>query len=229
MCIRDRSVTDLTSDESVSNSFAYPYEGHYLYSPVMNVESETNVIVRFQIALDGYPSPTGHYNGMSIEYNSDGGEWVTALNYEISAGGGTVDIYPRVESFYASMESTLQLRWETYGTNSYYIDAWHVDDVKVDVIPSISNVSIQSNNEDDTGVIVKEDDYLTILDSGAVLMRPRLDSSDASNSDDNSNASLLRGPVFSNDYDTPTPVVPGTIRRFSPPKNPRQAKIPTGK
>ena len=39
---------------SVSNSFAYPYEGHYLYSPVMNVESETNVIVRFQIALDGY-------------------------------------------------------------------------------------------------------------------------------------------------------------------------------
>ena len=45
---------------SVSNSFAYPYEGHYLYSPVMNVESETNVIVRFQIALDGYQSPTGH-------------------------------------------------------------------------------------------------------------------------------------------------------------------------
>ena len=134
---------------SVPNSFAYPYDGHYLYSPVMNVESETNVIVRFQIALDGYPSPSGHYNGMNIEYNSDGGEWVTALNYEISAGGGTVDIYPRVESFYASMENTLQLRWETYGTNSYYIDAWHVDDVKVDVIPSISNVSIQSNNEDD--------------------------------------------------------------------------------
>ena len=82
---------------SVSNSFAYPYEGHYLYSPVMNVESEANVIVRFQIALDGFPSPTGHYNGMNIEYNSDGGEWVTALNYEISAGGETVDIYPRVE------------------------------------------------------------------------------------------------------------------------------------
>ena len=69
------------------------------------------------------------------------------MNYEISAGGGTVDIYPRVESFYASMESTLQLRWETYGTNSYYIDAWHVDDVKVDVIPSITNVSIFSNKD----------------------------------------------------------------------------------
>ena len=134
---------------SVPNSFAYPYEGHYLYSPVMNVGSETNVIVRFQIALDGYQSPTGHYNGMNIEYKSDGGEWVTALNYEISAGGGTVDIYPRTESFYVSMESTLQLRWETYGTNSYYIDNWHVDDVKVDIIPSITNASIVSNNVDD--------------------------------------------------------------------------------
>ena len=135
---------------SVPNSFAYPYEGHYLYSPVMNVESETNVIVTFQIALDGYPAPSGHYNGMNIEYNSDSGEWVTALNYEISdADGGTVDIPPRVESFYASMENTLQLRWETYGTNSYYIDAWHVDDVKVDVIPSITNVSIVYNNVDD--------------------------------------------------------------------------------
>jgi len=134
---------------SVPNSFAYPYEGHYMYSPIISVESLTNVIIRFQIALDGYPSPTGHYNGMNIEYSSDGDTWVTALNYEISAGGGTVDIEPRVESFYASMEGTLQLRWETYGTNSYYIDAWHVDDVRVDIIPSITNVSIVSNNSDD--------------------------------------------------------------------------------
>ena len=134
---------------SVPISLAYPYEGHYLYSPVVSVESLTNVIIRFQIALDGYPSPTGHYNGMNIEYSSDGDEWVTALNYEISAGGGTVDIEPRVESFYASMEGTLQLRWETYGTNSYYIDAWHVDDVRVDIIPSITDVSIVSNNADD--------------------------------------------------------------------------------
>ena len=120
-----------------------------MYSPVVSVESLTNVIIRFQIALDGYPSPTGHYNGMNIEYSSDGDEWVTALNYEISASGGTVDIEPRVESFYASMEGTLQLRWETYGTNSYYIDAWHVDDVRVDIIPSITDVSIVSNNTDD--------------------------------------------------------------------------------
>ena len=62
---------------------------------------------------------------MNIEYQSDGGEWVTVLNYEISVSDPyeTVDIYPRVETFYASMETTLQLRWETYGTNSYYIDA----------------------------------------------------------------------------------------------------------
>ena len=70
---------------------------------------------------------------MNFEYSSDGDEWVNALNYEISADGETVDIYPRVESINASMESTLQLRWETYGTNSYYIDAWHIDDISVEV------------------------------------------------------------------------------------------------
>ena len=134
---------------SQPNTFNNPYEGHYLYSPQINVETETNVMVRFQIALDGYPSPSGHYNGMNIEYSSDGEAWVTALNYEISAGGGTVDINPRTETFYVSMEQTLQLRWETYGTNSYYIDNWHVDDVQIDVIPSITNATIASNNADD--------------------------------------------------------------------------------
>ena len=49
---------------SMWETFDNPYEEHYMYSPIINVESETNVIVRFQIALDGYPSPEGHYNGM---------------------------------------------------------------------------------------------------------------------------------------------------------------------
>ena len=102
---------------SVPNSFAYPYEGHYLYSPIIYVDSLTNAMISFQIAFDGYQSPTGHFNGINFEYSSDGDEWVTALNYEISADGETVDILPGVETFYASMETTLQLRWETYGTN----------------------------------------------------------------------------------------------------------------
>jgi len=135
-------------------TFDNPYEEHYMYSPIINVESETNVIVRFQIALDGYPSPEGHYNGMNVWYNSDGDDWIKVLNYEISsASGSTVDIYPRTESFYASIEQTLQLRWETYGTNSYYIDAWHIDNVRVDVIPSIQqngSATIFSNNTDDS-------------------------------------------------------------------------------
>ncbi len=97
---------------SQPNTFANPYDGHYMYSPIINVGTLTTVIIRFQIALDGYPSPAGHYNGMNIEYSSDGGDWVTALNYEISAGGGQVDIMPRTESFFASMDGTLQLRWE---------------------------------------------------------------------------------------------------------------------
>ena len=135
---------------SVSNSFAYPYEGHYMYSPVIYVDSHTNTMISFQIALDGYPSPTGHYNGINFEYSSDGDEWVTALNYEVSAGGGTVDIYPRVESFHVSMGTTLQLRWETYGTNSYYFDAWHIDDVDVSVRGCLPYINDQNVMEDET-------------------------------------------------------------------------------
>ncbi len=144
---------------SVPNSFDYPYEEHYLYSPIIYVDSPTNAIIRFQIALDGYPSPTGHFNGINFEYSSDGDEWVTALNYEISdADGGTVDIYPRVESFYASMDSTLQLRWETYGTNSYYIDAWHIDDISVIVDRCLTDIEDQYVQEDEILEIVIETD-----------------------------------------------------------------------
>ena len=125
------------------------YEGHYLYSPIINVDDSTYVLVRFQIALDGFPSPSDHYNGMKIEYSSDGGEWVTVLSYEIYGGGALVDINPRTESFYAEMGQSLQIRWEAYGTNSWYIDNWHVDNVTVDEVPSIGQASIASNNADD--------------------------------------------------------------------------------
>ena len=134
---------------STPNTFANEFSGHYLYSPIISTNDSTYVIVRFQISLDGYPSPSGHYNGMNVEYSSDGGDWVGVLNYEISAGGGTVDILPRTESFYAVMGQTLQIRWETYGSNSYYIDNWHIDNVKVDVIQEIGQATIYSNNEDD--------------------------------------------------------------------------------
>ena len=129
-------------------SYDHPYSGHYMYSPIINVGDTTNVIVRFQIALDGFPSDV-HYNGMNIEYNSDGTNWIRVLNYEISSGSGDqVDIFPRTESFYATMGQTLQIRWETYGSNSYYIDNWHVDNVRVDVVQSIAEASIFSSNED---------------------------------------------------------------------------------
>ena len=135
---------------SVPNSFAYAYEGHYMYSPIIYVDSLTNAMISFLIAFDGYQSPAGHFNGINFEYSSDGDEWVTALNYVISADGETVDIYPRVETFYASMETTLQLRWETYGTNSYYIDAWHIDDVDVSVRECLTYINDQDVLEDET-------------------------------------------------------------------------------
>ena len=126
------------------------YSGHYMYSDEINVSDTTNVLVRFKIALDGFPTPTGHYNGMRVAYKSDDQDWTTVLSYQISAeSGATVDINPRVETFYAKMGQTLQLRWEAFGTNSYHIDAWHIDDIEVITIPTISNVSISSNNVDD--------------------------------------------------------------------------------
>ena len=136
------------------NTFENDYEEHYMYSPVYNVDEFKNVIVRFQIALDGYPAPVGHYNGMNVSYSVDGNAWVTVLNYEINSAseGDQVDIDPVTESFYASMEESIQLRWEAYGSNSYYIDAWHIDNVRIDVIPTIDQdgyARIFSSNGDD--------------------------------------------------------------------------------
>ena len=47
------------------------------------------------------------------------------------------------------MDSTLQLRWETYGTNSYYIDAWHIDDISVIVDRCLTDIEDQYVQEDD--------------------------------------------------------------------------------
>lgn len=136
-----------------SSGFA-DYSEHYLYSEIINVSDPTYALVQFQIALDGYSTPPNHYNGMKVEYSSDGNSWFTVLEYQISnASGATVDILPRTDEFYVTMDNTLQIRWETYGTNSYHIDRWHIDNVKVTAIPSIDqngSATISSNNLDDS-------------------------------------------------------------------------------
>ena len=91
---------------------------------------------------------------MKVEYKSDDDEWVSVLDYQISAGAGAeaVNIDPRVDNFYVTMNESLQLRWEAYGTNVWWINRWHIDDVKVISIPSIEQdgaATISSNNSDD--------------------------------------------------------------------------------
>ena len=136
-----------------SSGFA-DYSEHYLYSEIITVSDPTYALVQFQIALDGYTTPPNHYNGLKAEYSSDGNSWFTVLEYQISnASGATVDILPRTDDFYVTMDNTLQIRWETYGTNSYHIDRWHIDNVKVTAIPSIAqdgSATISSNNSDDS-------------------------------------------------------------------------------
>ena len=118
------------------------------------------------MAFDGFPSPEGHYNGMNVEYSSDGTNWIRVLNYEISsAGGDQVDIFPRTESFYATMGQTLQIRWETYGTNSYYIDNWHIDDISVEVSEIYYEGPVwhvSNEGSDETGDGSEDNPYATI-------------------------------------------------------------------
>ncbi|MEC9307223.1 MAG: hypothetical protein VX957_02475, partial [Candidatus Neomarinimicrobiota bacterium] len=127
-----------------SSSGSDPYD-HYMLSPNITLEGESTVLVQFDFALDGWPS-TEHTNGMIIEYNSGSG-WVPVLSYEISpADGSTVDIPRRMESFYADINGSVQLRFHAYGTNSYYIDAWIFDNIEILTVPQLSNISISSNN-----------------------------------------------------------------------------------
>ena len=141
------------SSGSVINAYS-----NYLYSKIIEVDEPTYVQVQFRKALDGYNQSYGHYNGMRVEYRIDGGGWNTVLDFRITdvSGSGAAsipDLDPVLEYFYVEMDQTLQIRWDAYGSNSYYIDRWHIDDVKVTAIPSIEqdgSATIYSDNVDDT-------------------------------------------------------------------------------
>ena len=84
------------------------------------------------------------------------------LKYEIGPGSGFVEINFRTESFTTAVENgTLQLRWTAYGTDSFYIDAWILDNIKVISLPKLSYVHIESNNTTDNQTAI-EDDLVTL-------------------------------------------------------------------
>ena len=99
------------------------------YSPSINVGENDAVMVELDIALKYYNN-SDHTNGMIVEANGGDG-WLEMLNFEIGPEN-FVEIDYRTESFNVSItDDTLQLRFKAYGTDSYYIDGWVIDNIKV--------------------------------------------------------------------------------------------------
>ena len=133
-----------------------PYS-HEMLSPSIDVSGNTSVLVFFDIALDFWGA-SNFTNGMTISYNG-GSDWVDILNYEISPGAGFVEINRRTESFIAEVlsGSSIQIKFTAYGTNSYYIDDWFIDNVQVVSAPKLNIVSISSSNDNSqTGIVGDE-------------------------------------------------------------------------
>ena len=125
----------------------YNFE-HNLVSPPIDVGENTSVLIEFYFALDFWAD--GDLNGLSISY--DGGEgWQEVLNYAIGPG---LEIqnnpWASIESFTADVldGSDLKLRWTAYGVDSWAIDGWMVDNIKILTLPQMESVSIASTNED---------------------------------------------------------------------------------
>ena len=146
-----------------------------LQSPDINVGNNTAVMVEFTFSLDYWDSPTAHINGMIIE--ADGGSgWSEMLKYEVGGlgAGDDFDATLKTETFIVSTESgVLKLRWKAYGTDSYFIDAWVIDNIKVITLPKLSYVHIESNNTTDNQSAVENDEVtLTFTSEQSLLTLP---------------------------------------------------------
>ena len=146
-----------------------------LQSPDINVGDNTAVMVEFTFSLDYWDNPTAHINGMVIE--ADGGSgWSEMLKYEVGGvgAGDDFDASLKTETFIASTESgILKLRWRAYGTDSYFIDAWIIDNIKVITLPKLSYVHIESNNASNNQSAIEDDQVtLTFTSEQSLLTLP---------------------------------------------------------
>jgi len=143
-----------------------------LQSPDIDVGDNSAVMVEFTIALDYWTEPTAHINGMVIE--ADGGSgWSEMLKYEVGGlgAGNNFDTSLRTESFVVDIQSgVLKIRWRAYGTDSYYLDAWIIDNIKVITLPKLSYVHIESNNETDNQTAIEGNDVTLSFTSEQTLL-----------------------------------------------------------
>ena len=143
-----------------------------MLSPNIDVFGNTSVLVFFDIALDFWGA-SNFTNGMTVSYNN-GLDWIDILNYEIGPGAGFVEINRRTESFIAEIESgsSIQLRFTAYGTNSYYIDDWFIDNIEIVSAPKLNIVSIESSNENPSKGITGDVATLDISSNTELLTDP---------------------------------------------------------
>ncbi|MBH51495.1 MAG: hypothetical protein CMG70_05975, partial [Candidatus Marinimicrobia bacterium] len=143
-----------------------------LQSPDIDVGDNSAVMVEFTITLDYWTDPTAHINGMIIE--ADGGSgWSEMLKYEVGGlgAGEDFDTNLRTETFVVEIESgILKIRWRAYGTDSYYIDTWIIDNIKVITLPKLSSVNIESNNESDNQTAIEGNDVTLSFTSEQTLL-----------------------------------------------------------
>ena len=143
-----------------------------LQSPDIDVGDNAAVLVEFTIALDYWSRPTAHINGMIIE--ADGGSgWSEMLKYEVGGvgAGDAFDTSLRTETFVVSTETgILKLRWKAYGTDSYFIDAWIIDNLKVITLPKLSYAHIESDNTTDSQSAVEGDNITLSFTSEQSLL-----------------------------------------------------------
>ena len=143
-----------------------------LYTPEIDVGDDNAVIVEFDISLNYWNQSSAHKNGMIIETNGGDG-WSEMLKYEVGGLGAGINFGTsiRTESFIANVESgILQIRWRAYGSDSYFINAWIIDNVKVIALPQLSSVHIESNNETDNQTAIEGNEVTLSFTSEQTLL-----------------------------------------------------------
>jgi len=122
---------------------------HHLTTSSIDVSGNSGVLVQFDFALDFYQQDK--LNGLRIAYNG-GGDWTNVLEYAIGPDAGDVDVSRRTESFTADIEegANLQVRWTAFGEDSWAINGWIVDNLRILTLPQLTSVTIESLNEDPT-------------------------------------------------------------------------------
>jgi len=129
-------------------------------TPMIDVGDNDGVLIEFYFALDFYGQ--GELNGLRISYNGGSG-WTDVLSYAIGPGLEVQNNpWTSTVSFTADITSgsDLQIRWTAYGSNSWAIDAWIVDNIRIYTLPKMTSVTIASANSDTTSATAGTDVYL---------------------------------------------------------------------